>query len=609
MRRINLTAIFALILIGTSSLFSQVDKGDEVQMILTQFKNWRYGSVNVYEVLDPSEIKEIMDSRKAAAGGVNTDDIEAIMNKYPADIIKDIENGVSDELTPDEIQNNMIMQGKTPPAMEDMKIIYQYKLTQILGGIDETILHVYIITTIPERLGELPSEIIGAILVENEFDLDDEKLKANLKNVAAGDVYSNRRLRNDDIDEGTYGYKTLYDLMYSYFVQGNVENKSMEAKGIGDSRFFTQEFGVSKPLIDYGRYTGKLRSQDIQKFIRISNQEPLDYRGNNQVVLLSPDKISWTKYSKPIERKRNGQPKLDSLGREIIDMRRPTNSDLPEFGVEVAYGAEDVNFPTFWSERLTASAFWRNVKFGLILPTSGWSMLSEEVFNQERSMTHGSFGVSGQLDFPIAVIQKSEVFHMSFGHVFGDANPAAYREGDSIRSNVDLFEQDVNNIPASFQQEFAGEGNTYGDYLLRTNATMLYTFAMSIDESYLLRFGIGGSFYNVERWNYIADSRLGNEGNIEYTEYGHKKLNSESIGGVNLRVDFIAQNPRTPFGARINFFDQVMYLDAFVQIPVINNSFSLKLNAKGNIVTRSFTRPWEPTRGFFQPNLSLIYAF
>lgn len=585
---------FALIILFFSSMnvFSQGRFTDEIELILSEYKNFRYGSVGVYEVLETAEIKEILDSKKAAAtGGVSKEEAEKVLQSIEPNILKKIEDGVNLNLSPDEINLEIIKSGLTPPAIDDLKSAYQYYYDRLMNDQNETILRVYIVSTLPKKIGENPNEIIGAIMIENDFVDDTEKLKVNMKKESK-EVYSYRKLRDEDINTTTYGYDNMYDLLYSYFIQGNVRNKSMEAKGIGtDETLFVKKFGVADPLVDYNRYNGTLRSTEINSFMRISKQEPIDYRAKYQILSVSPDNISWTKYDKKYVMSR-GKQRLDSLGNPILDLRSASNSDLPNFGFELDYGAEDVNFPSFWSERLTASAFWRNVKFGLILPTNGWSSLSSDVLDQGRSLTHGGFGVAGQLDFPIAVIQRSELFQLSFGYVFGDAQEASYNED---ARNYDVV---AGILPNASQPN---------DYLLRTNASLMYTFGMSIDQDYLLRFGIGGSFYNMETWRYSTEF----DQDLTPVDVAYGNVESESIGGVALKLDFLAKNDRTPFGTTLNFFDEVLYVDAFVQIPVIENSFSIKVNAKGNYITRGTLRAWEEAigRGFFQPNVSLIYAF
>jgi len=81
-----------------------------------------------------------------------------------------------------------------------------------------------------------------------------------------------------------------------------------------------------------------------------------------------------------------------------------------------------LSYPSMWSERMTLSALWQSVKLGIILPTSGWSDLSESVYNINRTLTFGGVGVAAEFDFPFKVIPQSGVFHASLGYIFGDAN-------------------------------------------------------------------------------------------------------------------------------------------------------------------------------------------
>jgi hypothetical protein len=605
----------------TSSLgVIQAQQNDEVRNILSKFKNYRFGSIYVYEIIDAEDIKQIIKEKAAAAsGGVDLKEAEKAIEGLEPAVKSLIESGVKNESSYDEISEELITQDYDV-APDVLQQAFDFFTKQVFGGDNtETILHAYIIATIPTEIGDIPSDIIGMVLKENEFDINSDDLKENLGDVSSNDdIYSYRRLLGEDLEEGKYGnldgapIRTMYDLLRSYFVQGNVTNKTMEARGIGVEGviYSPKSLGNAEPLIDYSKLSGSIKDRDIQSYKKISGGEPVDYKGKNMEVLISGDRLRWTKYEKPYLRKR-GKIKYDSLGNPMIDMRRASNGDLPQFGLELKYGAEDVNMTSFSSERLTASAFWGLAKFGLILPTEGWTDQSMKAIEQERTLTGGGFGVAAELDFPFAIIPRSDVFQLSFAHVFGDAVEASYKEDERGIPTGKITER-------SFETGIGGfDSRLSSDYLLRTNAKLHYTFGMSIDKDYLLRFGIGGSFYNMETWGYGLDGvdyniEKGETGRLDSDEYKvqFKKTTSQTVGGVSIRADFLAKASTTPFGATVNYFDESVYLDAFVQIPAIDNTFFIKINAKGTFRLRETeNRPWESSESFFMPMLSLIYVF
>ncbi|MFC2132054.1 hypothetical protein ACFLSQ_11530 [Bacteroidota bacterium] len=77
-------------------------------------------------------------------------------------------------------------------------------------------------------------------------------------------------------------------------------------------------------------------------------------------LIVSPDLISWKMYDKP------GWFDWDA-GAFIVDSFASSNSNLPTLGIELKYGIDEINYQSFWSERLTAYALWKSMKLGMIL--------------------------------------------------------------------------------------------------------------------------------------------------------------------------------------------------------------------------------------------------
>ena len=535
--------------------------------------------VNVYKITTPDEIKEILETKRKKKNTNAGQDDEACLKNAESGIKEIVEKEILAGNSLSGINRAIIVSGRTPP--DDIECIYNAMYATLVGGGEALSPKAYLVTSRPEK-GGIPDRIIGMIYMEQEFDLANQEVREDLEFVSTDNVFSYDRLKEFDIDPAKYGYANLYDLTYAYLIQGNFENETMAARAIGtDVRYLGKEYGVSQPLINDNRVTSK----DIQMYKRISQGQPERYRGKNNIMTVSPDLISWTQYEQQFERKRDGSIATDSMGNKILDSRRATNDYLPNFGVELKYGIEGINYPSFWSNRMTLSAIWKNVKFGLILPTEGWSSFSEDVYNQQRTMTYGGVGVSGVLDFPFAIIPRSDVFQVQFGYVFGDAEP-----GNGTAS--------VDTDPFTFQRSLLDN-----DYLMRFNTQVHYTFGISVDEDYFMRFSVGGTGYSMETWGYEISEDLENP-KVNLEERG-----SEFIGGISGKLEFMTTNNTTPFGGGIQYFDESLQFNGWVQVPVVDNTFSIRLEANGYAVAfRKSARPWE-MNSLLVPMARLIYVF
>jgi hypothetical protein len=578
-------------------LFAQGGRIDEIQNVLSRFKQYRFGAVNVYEITNSADIKEIMDAKKSAAdGGGDIKKGEELLESITPEVQNLIKEGVLSEKTLSAIQQDIFIQGYDIPEQDVFKEIYNYYISTLINTGPQLDMKVYVVTTQPEKVGDLPSDIIATILIEKPFEEMTSDLKDNLEFVDPSMIYSYRMMKAEDIDRGKYGYENMYELIYSYFIQGNYTNKTMQARGIGtDIRYFSEQVGVSSPLIDYS-FRG-VQDSDIQTFKRISYGEPQSYYGKDMELLVSADHIRWTKYPMYFLERR-GKLQLDSLGNPIVDTRRANNSELPQIGFELKYGADDINMPSFVSDRMNFSVLWSKVKLGVILPTSGWAGLQEDLFNIDRRLTHGGFGITGEFDFALPIIPKSDVFRLSFGYTFGDAVAAPYGS-ESIGNAIN---DAIGNNPQLIQSLVNDSRNV--DYLLRYNTTLHYTFGLDIDEDYLLRFGIGGSIYTMEEWKHdITRDDLNIPNGSMFSNNS-----TEAVGGISGKVDFMVRNTTTPYGASMNYFDESLNLNLFVQFPVIENMLYLKLKANGIVYLRENLRPWE-NGSYFMPMANIIYVF
>jgi len=89
------------------------------------------------------------------------------------------------------------------------------------------------------------------------------------------------------------------------------------------------------------------------------------------------------------------------------------------------------------------------------------------------------------MDFPIKVIPQSGVFSLSGSYVFGDAKEPSYKNRHNYYDTIGGFYYNDDDL-------------FFNDYLVRYTGQFHYTFGISIDESYQLRFGIGATLYGAE---------------------------------------------------------------------------------------------------------------
>ena len=230
------------------------------------------------------------------------------------------------------------------------------------------------------------------------------------------------------------------------------------------------------------------------------------------------------------------------------------NNALPQYGVELRYGIDDINYISLFSERMAVNAVWENVRLGVILPSSGWASLSEQIGNKRRLASAG-WGLNGAADFPIDVIQKSGVFHVSAGYV--------------VRNEVNRrFDT---------------------DYLVRFNGSLQYSFAARIDSTHLLRFRVGGTGYIMETW-------------------GNAKLASQTILGLAGNIEYMNTGVVTPFGGGLQYFDESVSINSWIQVPLWETGLYVRPEIRYSSPLFRSRRAWELQDLFF-PTVRVIWTF
>lgn len=569
--------ILASFLVGMFRVQAQGDESFRLKLegVLHQFKNYRFSTISVYKIKTSgiSSIRSAIQEKEeqeslGTMGGGGTD---AELEDVPQIVLNTVENGILQGKTKGGIRRDIDATGNKVP--ENFDAIYNVIFARMSTTTTKTIRDIYVVTTKMGQQDVTPNTIIAMIATYEGSDA----IKDNLNRSESDDIYTYPELIEFDLTTLTkneYRAENMYELVENAFMQGNVDDVTLAARGIGSLFSFAPNSVGNTSSMIYNE--GSINEYDIQAFMRISDGQAMDMYNENQLIV-SPDLISWRQY----EFFKDIDGNIDSL--------YPTNVRLPKFGLELAYGIDGINYPSFTSERITASALWENMKMGIILPTNGYSKAASKVFESDRHMTYAGVGIAGEMDFPVAVIPQSGIFHAEFGYVFGDAERAEYNGANNDAA--------LNPLAFNLQTQIDNP-----DYLIRFNAKVHYTFGIAIDQNYQMRFGLGGTGYTMESW-------INNKAENNPNEIIREKHEQEFVGGISGEVEFMATNKTTPWGIGVQYFDQSLFTNLWLQIPIIENTFALELEAKGYI--KAFAdepHPWE-TNSIFIPMARFIFNF
>lgn len=547
--------VVCALLVGVLPAQSQTSTASAPQLknLLQRYKNWRYGMISLYKV---SEADESITNLNMVLGPREPELPEEAKACKKRDEVENIVLTGGEGMDPKEIEAILRAPGcrayeryySQRVAWERAQFKKAYVVTQrVAPGETPRVIALLTQKTSESYYGvkedlDPPSEIF----IENDLqkDLNDQVLVGGVVKKAKEVL-------------GTSA-SSLYEFLANQIVQGNMENVTPEAQGIGDenTRLVSRKYGNTTPLTE----------DDVQMYVRISEGLPQDYTGNNEIIASLVDGISYRRY----ENKINPDEAVDSTALPI------TNGQLPKYGVELRYGLDDLNYPGLWSERMALNAIWGSTRLGVVLPTNGWSSLASD-FGATRTMTHAGFGLNGSFDFPIRVVSKSGVFNVSASYVFDDAN----------QTNHQTFNAD--------RLEFV-------DNLVRFHASVAYTFAVRIDNDFMFRFRLGGTVYNMEQW---AEQEVFEFPDSVRTEY--VKSTAETIGGVSGRIEFMTTGWSTPVGFTLSYFDDTILSLAWLQVPVMPQ-FAVRFDAR--IFTPVFreARLWEQN-SVVMPSVRLVFNF
>lgn len=526
-------------------------QNSQIKGLLQKFRNWRYGMVSVFRVNEEDGTVSKLNMLLGPAEPALSDEAKACKNK------EDVENLV---LTGGEgIDDKELKKLYALPGCKAYERYYSQRQAWERAQFKKA----FVVTT-----RRVPGEqfiVIGLLTQKStesyyglRQDLDppsdvylaDPDLRKNLDDqVLVGGVAK----KGKEVMETSAS--TLYEYLENQIIQGNFENVTPEAQGIGEEgiQFVKKKYGVGELITE----------DDSPEYIRISEGLPQDYQSNNEIIVSVADGISYRRYERPVVE-----------GTEP-DSARGTNDYLPKYGIELRYGLDEINYPSLWSERLAVNAIWSASRLGIILPTAGWAALAENMGNT-RKLTNGGFGVNGSFDFPIRIIMESGVFNVSGSYVFDDA----------AKSDHPTFDPD--------KQRFH-------DYLVRFHGSMQYSFATKIDKDFMFRLRLGGTVYNMETWGTVPDSAS------EEPKTIYKKLEAETIGGISGRVDFMTTGWSTPVGFSLSYFDETILGSAWLQVPIIE-SFAVRADVRVFTPVFREARIWE-NNAVVMPALRFIFNF
>lgn len=122
-----LVAIFVF-----SSLGLEAQRIDDVSSILSRFKNYRFGAVNVYKITTPDEIKEILETKRKKKNTNAGQDDEACLKNAESGIKEIVEKEILAGNSLSGINRAIIVSGRTPP--DDIECIYNAMYATLVGG-------------------------------------------------------------------------------------------------------------------------------------------------------------------------------------------------------------------------------------------------------------------------------------------------------------------------------------------------------------------------------------------------------------------------------------------------------------------------------------------
>ncbi|GEM_PF-5351749 len=643
-----------------------IENSEEVKSILSDLKNYRFGNITLYQIKNTKEIEPLfkkVDSTEAA-GIMNPKcpdlikQIESTLSPADWDNIKSEVAKISKKaaVDPNEINNlnqyivnTLSLSAFSAETVTCMIGTYgredKTNLTKFLG---------YLVTERINKQGKVDNIIgfLGVTIPKSSEAIPSQVLSG----LTPSNIYTQRDLLKMDLAANpNFNTKNMYNVLKNYIAQKNVEDITRFALGADNSiRLSPIEKGVTTTLLaDKFEVTDK----DVQLYKRISNGEPKGYKEKTSEITIGSDIIRYVQYKTPVQKpfelnqdqfkipldallklveESNGvydsvmienvadskylkkiQDKNKDKGRigfaliqDFKDFVENTttnykiyknslyssNDFLPDYGVELLYGQNDFILPNFASNRLTLNVILGELKLGLILPADILGMnykslgFTKDLFSSNLRFANPGVGINGKVDINIPLIPKTEVFELSGGVQL--ANPTAVNYNDLNLNDAQIFVASENNA----------------EYNIRGNLQLHYTFGFSIDNNYLFRFGIGGAYYDLDKWNFkvVRDTIDGTEeSKVDY--YFDK---SYSFGGVSAKIDFMSKAGKTPYGFNLQYLGGLILPKIWLQAN-ISDDVNVKFETQGLLSpfkSSSDSEKWIPSN-LFSGSIRFTYIF
>ncbi len=569
--RTSVSALIALIGIVWSGVPLQGQTTDaQLRSILSKFKNYRYGNISIFQ-LDAETMKGV--TQLLNPEPVITESARQCTPARQTQIDDKVaELGCAADLTAlqDDEETKRVLRGE---CIDYAKYAVARKQWEC-----NTFKRAYVITT--RYIAGKPFRVVALLTSNSESRL--------LANVLASprDIYTYTQLRQSAAPAGSPA-KTLYEYLYNFVIQQSEAegiNVTAEAQGLGDEQFIPKLYGVSLAV----------KEDDVSTYVRTTDGQAMDYLKSRE-LMVSPDLISYRDYTP-------SDPSAISDGFVY-------NRTLPKYGVELRYGLDAINYPSFFSDRVTLNALWGSNRLGVILPTNGWSSVAQ-TFGVKRTMTYAGWGINGMFDFPLKITNANTgVFNIAASYVFGDARQSDHQHMLEQSSMVERTTQATDTVVRSEDYSRAN------DYLIRFTAQAQYTFAIAIDSGNFFRFRIGGAIYSRELWEENDGTgryRVIDQRGVVRTDSSYRvnrwfRVDTRYVGGVSARIDFMAMRVTTPYGFGLQYFDDAIFVQAWLLIP-ISQQIGLRFDGQYFAPLLRDPHQWE-TASVFLPTLRVIYNF
>lgn len=542
----------------------------QLRSIMSKFKNYRYGNISIFQ-LDAETMKGV--TQLLNPEPVITETAKTCSPARQTQIDDKVaELGCAADLSAlqDDEEIKRILRGE---CIDYAKYAVARKQWEC-----NTFKRAYVVTT--RYVAGKDFKVIALLTSNSESRV--------LANVLASprDIYTYTQLRQSAAPAGSPA-RTLYEYLYNFVIQQSEAegiNVTAEAQGLGDEQFIPKLYGISLPVSE----------DDVSMYVRTTDGQAMDYTRSRE-LMVSPDLISYRDYT-PAD--------PSAAGEGFV-----YNRNLPKYGVELRYGLEAINYPSFFSERVTLNALWGSNRLGVVLPSNGWSSVAKSL-GVQRTMTHAGWGINGAFDFPLKITNASTgVFNVVASYVFGDARQSDHQR---VLERGEFVNRQLRGTDTVIQSESYSRAV---DYLIRFNAQVHYSFAIAVDSGNYFRFRIGGAIYSREIWEandgagryLVVDSRGVVKSDTSFSINRWFRTDTRYIGGVSARIDFMAMRVTTPYGIGLQYFDDAIFAQAWLLIP-ITQQIGLRFDGQYFAPILRDPHAWE-TASVFIPTMRVIYNF